>query len=101
MPNGTARQAHASYFFVLTMSTPDPLHPFDVGDLVVTTTPLTVGHMDSTELCPAGETLQVVGLSGNALYPISVCRPNDPFWRVAVLPREIHPQSLLNRNPKN
>ncbi len=79
------------------MSTPtpkDPLHPFAVGDLVVTTTPLTVGHMDSTTLCPAGETLQVVGLSGNAIYPISVCRPNDPFWRVAVLPHEIRPQSL-------
>lgn len=72
-------------------ATEDPLHPFTVGDLVQTTVPLTVGHMDANVLCPAGTTLQIVGLSGNAIFPISVCKPNDPFWRVAVLAREIRP----------
>ena len=70
----------------------DPhLHPFAVGDLVQTTASLTAGHMDSGVLCPAGETLQIVGLSGNPEYPISVCKPNDPFWRCGVRAHEIQP----------
>ena len=73
------------------MSTPDPLHPFAVGDLVQATTSLTVGHMDSGVLCPEGETLQVVGLSGNPEYPISVCKPEDRFWRCGVRHHEIQP----------
>ena len=66
----------------------DLLHPFAVGDLVETTTPLTCLHVAGA-LCPANTTLQIVGLSGNPEYPISVCKPDDRFWRCGVRLEEI------------
>jgi hypothetical protein len=67
-----------------------------VGDHCEAAHEITAG---SESVCAEGTPFKVLGLSGNALHPIAVCKRADPYWVIAVSVRDIRPvTSTRNRN---
>lgn len=62
---------------------------FHEGDEVETICDLMESYNSDKVVCPKGTKLVVTGPSKNFLFPISVAKPDDLHWRIAVRPWEI------------